>query len=272
MPNVRGLVVGRALLVPTRRRCRRRHRARRRDRARPIARNAIERQYRRRRMKLTTAQAIVKYLIAQRTTIDGVEAPLFPGVFAIFGHGNVTCLGHALEEARDELPTWRGQNEQGMALAAVGFAKAMRRRQIMVATSSIGPGATQHGHRRRRRPRQPAAAAAARRATRSRAGSPIRCSSRSSTSTTRRSRSTTRSSRSPATGTGSPAPSSSCARCRTRWRRCSTRRTAGPCSWRCRRTCRPRRSSSPTSFFDVDGARDRAAAARPAPAATRRRA
>ena len=93
-------------------------------------------------MKLTTAQAIVKYLIAQRTTINGVEAPLFPGVVAIFGHGNVTCLGHALEEARDELPTWRGQNEQGMALAAVGFAKAARRRQIMVATSSIGPGAT----------------------------------------------------------------------------------------------------------------------------------
>ncbi len=92
-------------------------------------------------MQLTTAQAIVKYLIAQRTIIDGVDAPLFPGVYAIFGHGNVTCLGHALEEARDELPTWRGQNEQGMALAAVGYAKAMRRRQIMVATSSIGPGA-----------------------------------------------------------------------------------------------------------------------------------
>src|SRR6187549_2758125 len=93
-------------------------------------------------MKLTTAQAIVKYLIAQRTTIDGAEAPLFPGVFAIFGHGNVTCLGQALQRAGDELPTWRGQNEQGMALAAVGFAKAARRRQIMVATSSIGPGAT----------------------------------------------------------------------------------------------------------------------------------
>jgi 3D-(3,5/4)-trihydroxycyclohexane-1,2-dione acylhydrolase (decyclizing) len=92
-------------------------------------------------MQLTTAQAIVKYLIAQRTVVDGTEVPLFPGVYAIFGHGNVTCLGHALEEARDELPTWRGQNEQGMALAAVGFAKATRRRQIMVATSSIGPGA-----------------------------------------------------------------------------------------------------------------------------------
>ncbi|MGB1688993.1 MAG: thiamine pyrophosphate-binding protein, partial [Ilumatobacteraceae bacterium] len=92
-------------------------------------------------MRLTSAQALVRYLIAQRTIIDGVEAPLFPGVYAIFGHGNVTSLGHALEEARDELPTWRGQNEQGMALAAVGYAKAVRGRQIMVATSSIGPGA-----------------------------------------------------------------------------------------------------------------------------------
>jgi 3D-(3,5/4)-trihydroxycyclohexane-1,2-dione acylhydrolase (decyclizing) len=92
-------------------------------------------------MQLTTAQAIVKYLIAQRTVVDGQEVPLFPGVYAIFGHGNVTCLGHALEEARDELPTWRGQNEQGMALAAIGYAKAARGRQIMVATSSIGPGA-----------------------------------------------------------------------------------------------------------------------------------
>jgi 3D-(3,5/4)-trihydroxycyclohexane-1,2-dione acylhydrolase (decyclizing) len=93
-------------------------------------------------VRLTTAQAIVRYLIAQRTMIDGEEAPLFPGVFAIFGHGNVTGLGFALDEARDALPTIRGQNEQGMALAAIGYAKAMRRRQIMVATSSIGPGAT----------------------------------------------------------------------------------------------------------------------------------
>jgi len=93
-------------------------------------------------VRLTTAQAIVRFLIAQRTVIDGREAPLFPGVFAIFGHGNVTGLGFALDEVRDELPTIRGQNEQGMALAAVGYAKAMRRRQIMVATSSVGPGAT----------------------------------------------------------------------------------------------------------------------------------
>jgi len=92
-------------------------------------------------VRLTTAQAIVRYLVAQRTLIDGVEQPLFPGVFAIFGHGNVTSLGVALDEHRDHIRTWRGQNEQGMALAALGFTKALRRRQIMVATSSIGPGA-----------------------------------------------------------------------------------------------------------------------------------
>jgi 3D-(3,5/4)-trihydroxycyclohexane-1,2-dione acylhydrolase (decyclizing) len=93
-------------------------------------------------IRLTTAEAIVRYLIAQRTMIDGIEQPLFPGVYGIFGHGNVTCLGHALEQHKDELPTWRGQNEQGMALAATAYAKAKRRRQIMVATSSVGPGAT----------------------------------------------------------------------------------------------------------------------------------
>jgi 3D-(3,5/4)-trihydroxycyclohexane-1,2-dione acylhydrolase (decyclizing) len=93
-------------------------------------------------MRLTMAQALVRHLMAQRIEIAGKAAPLFPGVFAIFGHGNVTCLSEALEAVKDELPTWRGQNEQGMALAAVAFAKARRRRQIMVATSSIGPGAT----------------------------------------------------------------------------------------------------------------------------------
>ena len=92
--------------------------------------------------RLTTAQAIVRYLMAQKAEIDGALQPLFPGVYAIFGHGNVTCLGHALEEVKEDFPTWRGQNEQGMALAAVAFAKATKRRQIMVATSSVGPGAT----------------------------------------------------------------------------------------------------------------------------------
>jgi 3D-(3,5/4)-trihydroxycyclohexane-1,2-dione acylhydrolase (decyclizing) len=93
-------------------------------------------------IRLTTAEAIVRYLIAQRIVVDGDEVPLFPGVLAIFGHGNVTSLGHSLEMHRDEIPVWRGQNEQGMGLAAAGFAKAMRRQQVMVCTSSIGPGAT----------------------------------------------------------------------------------------------------------------------------------
>ena len=92
-------------------------------------------------VRLTMAQALVRYLCGQYTTIDGERAPLFAGAFAIFGHGNVTCLSEALESARDRLPVWRGQNEQSMALAAIGFAKARRRRQIMIAMSSIGPGA-----------------------------------------------------------------------------------------------------------------------------------
>ena len=92
---------------------------------------------------MTVAQALVRHMIAQTTELgDATSGPLFPGVFAIFGHGNVTCLGHALEEHQQQLPTWRGQNEQGMALAATAYNKAVRRRQIMAATSSIGPGAT----------------------------------------------------------------------------------------------------------------------------------
>jgi 3D-(3,5/4)-trihydroxycyclohexane-1,2-dione acylhydrolase (decyclizing) len=92
-------------------------------------------------IRLTMAQAVVRYLCQQFTEIDGVRLPLFAGVFGIFGHGNVTCLSEALEAVQDRLPTWRGQNEQSMALAAIGFAKAKRRRQIMIAAASIGPGA-----------------------------------------------------------------------------------------------------------------------------------
>lgn len=92
-------------------------------------------------IRLTMAQALVRWLTQQYTEIDGTKVRLFAGAFGIFGHGNVTCLSEALEGVQDELPTWRGQNEQSMALAAIGFAKAKRRRQIMIATSSIGPGA-----------------------------------------------------------------------------------------------------------------------------------
>jgi 3D-(3,5/4)-trihydroxycyclohexane-1,2-dione acylhydrolase (decyclizing) len=93
-------------------------------------------------IRLTTAQAIVRWLLAQRTRIDGEEVPVFAGVFGIFGHGNVTSLAEALEPVQEQLPTWRGHNEQSMALAAVAYAKAMRGRRIMIATSSIGPGST----------------------------------------------------------------------------------------------------------------------------------
>src|SRR5882672_6536357 len=93
------------------------------------------------KIRLTMAQALVRWLTQQFTEIEGKRVPLFAGVFGIFGHGNVTCLSEALEAVQQSLPTWRGQNEQSMALAAIGFAKAKRRRQIMVATSSIGPGA-----------------------------------------------------------------------------------------------------------------------------------
>jgi len=93
-------------------------------------------------IRLTTAQALVRWMIAQRSELlDGTEVPLFPGVFGIFGHGNVLGLGTALYDVRDELPTWRGSTEQGMALAAVAYARATDRRQVMVATSSVGPGA-----------------------------------------------------------------------------------------------------------------------------------
>ena len=93
--------------------------------------------------RLTTAQALVKWMCAQHVAHDdGTTEPVFAGVFGIFGHGNVTCLAEALERVQDQLPTWRGQNEQGMALAGVAYAKAKRGRRIMVATSSVGPGAT----------------------------------------------------------------------------------------------------------------------------------
>ncbi len=93
-------------------------------------------------IRLTAAQALVRYLAAQRSEVDGAEVALFAGVWAIFGHGNVAALGEALQQAGEALPTFRGHNEQGMALAAVAYAKAMRRRRMMACTSSIGPGAT----------------------------------------------------------------------------------------------------------------------------------
>ncbi|MEJ6396513.1 3D-(3,5/4)-trihydroxycyclohexane-1,2-dione acylhydrolase (decyclizing) [Yoonia sp. 208BN28-4] len=91
-------------------------------------------------IKLTTAQAIIRYLAAQFIEIDGVKNRLCGGGFGIFGHGNVTCLGEALYDHRDVLPLYRGQNEQGMGFAAAGYAKAHLRRRFMFCTASAGPG------------------------------------------------------------------------------------------------------------------------------------
>jgi 3D-(3,5/4)-trihydroxycyclohexane-1,2-dione acylhydrolase (decyclizing) len=93
-------------------------------------------------VRLTMTQALVRYLSAQRAELDGAEAPLFAGVWAIFGHGNVAGLGEALHGVREVLPTFRAHNEQAMALAAIAFAKAHARRRMMACTTSIGPGAT----------------------------------------------------------------------------------------------------------------------------------
>ena len=93
-------------------------------------------------VRLTMAQALVRYLAAQRVrTTSGIE-PLFGGVFAIFGHGNVAGVGEALYQYREALPTYRAHNEQAMAHSAIAYAKANMRRRMMAVTTSIGPGAT----------------------------------------------------------------------------------------------------------------------------------
>jgi 3D-(3,5/4)-trihydroxycyclohexane-1,2-dione acylhydrolase (decyclizing) len=84
---------------------------------------------------------MVRFLAAQMTEVDRRKQRLFEGVFAIFGHGNVAGLGEALYAQQGSLPTYRAHNEQGMAHAAIAFAKASRRRRMMACTTSIGPGA-----------------------------------------------------------------------------------------------------------------------------------
>jgi len=93
-------------------------------------------------VRLTAAQATVRFLAAQFVRDAGREVPYFAAVWAIFGHGNVAGLGEALYAMRDALPTLRAHNEQAMAHAAIAYAKQMRRRRAMVCTTSIGPGAT----------------------------------------------------------------------------------------------------------------------------------
>jgi len=90
-------------------------------------------------VRLTAAQAMVRYLSVQLNH-DGES--FFGGCWAIFGHGNVAGMGEALHGAGDSFPTWRGHNEQGMAHAAIAYAKASNRKRAMTVTTSIGPGAT----------------------------------------------------------------------------------------------------------------------------------
>ncbi|MDP2739785.1 MAG: 3D-(3,5/4)-trihydroxycyclohexane-1,2-dione acylhydrolase (decyclizing) [Pseudorhodobacter sp.] len=92
-----------------------------------------------RTIRLTAAQAMVRWLSVQMTP-EGTR--FIEGVWAIFGHGNVAGIGEALHGIGEALPTWRGQNEQSMAHAAIAYAKTHRRRRAMAVTSSIGPGAT----------------------------------------------------------------------------------------------------------------------------------
>jgi 3D-(3,5/4)-trihydroxycyclohexane-1,2-dione acylhydrolase (decyclizing) len=92
--------------------------------------------------RLTVGQAIVEFLIAQYTSLDGEEQPFFGGVSTIFGHGNVAGIGQALLQAKDRLPCYFPRNEQAMVHTAVGFAKMANRRRALACTSSIGPGAT----------------------------------------------------------------------------------------------------------------------------------
>lgn len=91
-------------------------------------------------LRLTTAQAIIRYLANQFIDINGTETRLCGGGFGIFGHGNVTCLGEALHDTRDALPLYRGQHEQGMGFAAAAYAKYHLRRRFMFCTASAGPG------------------------------------------------------------------------------------------------------------------------------------
>ena len=89
-------------------------------------------------IRLTAAQAMVRYCAAQLAEEGG---PFLAGAWAIFGHGNVAGIGEALHAAGDAFPTWRAHNEQGMAHAAIAYAKALNRSRAMMVTTSIGPGA-----------------------------------------------------------------------------------------------------------------------------------
>ncbi|NVK29319.1 MAG: 3D-(3,5/4)-trihydroxycyclohexane-1,2-dione acylhydrolase (decyclizing), partial [Flavobacteriia bacterium] len=92
-------------------------------------------------IKLTMAQAVVRFLMAQKIETDNGIQPMFAGVWGIFGHGNVAGLGEALYQVKEQFPTYRAHNEQSMAHAAIAYAKTKNRQQMMACTASAGPGA-----------------------------------------------------------------------------------------------------------------------------------
>ena len=94
------------------------------------------------RMRLTVAQALIRFLSVQYSERDGVEQRLIAGCFGIFGHGNVAGIGQALLEQPDEMPFYHARNEQAMVHTAVGYARQKNRLSTLACTSSIGPGAT----------------------------------------------------------------------------------------------------------------------------------
>ncbi|MDL2030430.1 3D-(3,5/4)-trihydroxycyclohexane-1,2-dione acylhydrolase (decyclizing) [Bacillus subtilis] len=93
------------------------------------------------KIRLTTAQALIKFLNRQYIHVDGKEEPFVEGIFTIFGHGNVLGIGQALEQDAGHLKVYQGKNEQGMAHAAMAYSKQMLRRKIYAVSTSVGPGA-----------------------------------------------------------------------------------------------------------------------------------
>ncbi|MCA9860475.1 MAG: hypothetical protein KC438_12170, partial [Thermomicrobiales bacterium] len=92
-------------------------------------------------VRLTTAQALVRFLSNQYIERDGVEQRMFAGMFGIFGHGNVSGIGQALEEVGEDLTYYRPQNEQAMVHTSIAYARMKNRLQMLACTSSVGPGA-----------------------------------------------------------------------------------------------------------------------------------
>ena len=83
-------------------------------------------------IKLSCSHAVFKYLIAQKIVINEKKVPLFPGAFGIYGHGNVACIGQAMEEFQSDLPGYRGHHAQNMAFTGFGYARGMRSKQIFI--------------------------------------------------------------------------------------------------------------------------------------------